>query len=51
VIRIFDERPNVFIRDKLIFSLERMLHKDYYRKGSVEKNLVVGPKGLGAKTK
>jgi hypothetical protein len=29
-----------------------MLHKDYYRKGSVEeKNLLVSLKGLGAKTK
>jgi hypothetical protein len=41
----------MFIRDKPIFSAERMLHKDYYRKGSVEKNvLVVGLKGLDAKT-
>jgi hypothetical protein len=34
-----------------IFSLERMLRKDNYHKGSVEKNsLVVGLKGLDAKT-
>jgi hypothetical protein len=34
-----------FIRDKPIFSSERMLHKDYYRKSSVEKkNLVVSLK-------
>jgi hypothetical protein len=32
-----DERSSIFIRDKLIFSSERMLHKDYYRKGSVQK--------------
>jgi hypothetical protein len=31
-----DERASVFIRDKLIFSSERMLHKDYHRKSSVE---------------
>jgi hypothetical protein len=36
--------------DRPIFSSERMLHKDYYRKGSVEKKLVVGLKGLDAKT-
>jgi hypothetical protein len=29
----------MFIRDKPIFSSERMLHKDYYRKGSVEKKI------------
>jgi hypothetical protein len=46
----FDERPSVFIRDKAISS-ERMLHKDYYRKSSVEKkNLVVGLKEPDAKT-
>jgi hypothetical protein len=46
-----DERPSIFIRDKPIFSPERMLHKDYYRKGSVEKrNLVVGLKELDAET-
>jgi hypothetical protein len=32
-----DERPSIFIRDKPVFSSERMLHKDYYRKSSVEK--------------
>jgi hypothetical protein len=33
-----------------IFSSERMLHKNYYRKGSVEKEtLVVGLKELDAK--
>jgi hypothetical protein len=47
------ERPSVFIRDKPIFSLEGMLHMDYYRKWSVwgVKSLVVGLKGLDAKTK
>jgi hypothetical protein len=29
-----DERPNIFIRDRPIFSSERILHKDYYRKSS-----------------
>jgi hypothetical protein len=38
VIHTFDERTSIFIRDKPIFSSERMLHKDYNRKGSVEKN-------------
>jgi hypothetical protein len=36
-----DETPSVFIRDNPIFSSERMLHKDYYRKGSVEKKSLV----------
>jgi hypothetical protein len=45
------ERPSIFIRDKPIYSPERMLHKDYYRKRSVEKiSLAVGLKGLDAKT-
>jgi hypothetical protein len=39
------------IRDKPIFSSERMLHKDYYRKGPVKKkSLVVILEGLGTKT-
>jgi hypothetical protein len=38
------------MRDKPIFSSERMLYKDYYRKSSVEKTLNVGLKGLDAKT-
>jgi hypothetical protein len=35
-----------------IFSSEKMLHKDYYRRSSAgeKKNLVVGLKGLDAKT-
>jgi hypothetical protein len=46
------QRPSIFIRDKPIFSSERMLHKDYYRKSSVEKKtLIVDLKGLYAKTK
>jgi hypothetical protein len=49
----FDERPGIFIRDKPIFSSERMLHKDYDRKDSAEKkkkSLVMRLKGLDAKT-
>jgi hypothetical protein len=40
------------MRQKPIFSSERMLHKDYYNKGSVEKEktLVVSLTGLEAKT-
>jgi hypothetical protein len=50
-IRAFDERPSIFIRDKLIFSSDRMLHKDYNCKGLVEKkSLVVSLKGLDPKT-
>jgi hypothetical protein len=46
-----DVKPSIFIRDKPIFSSERKLHKDCYRKGSVEKNsLVVILKGLDDKT-
>jgi hypothetical protein len=33
---VFD-MPSIFMRDKPIFSSERMLHKDYYRRSSVEK--------------
>jgi hypothetical protein len=44
--------PNIFLRDKPIFSSERMLYKDYDRKDSIEKkSLVVSLKGLHAKTK
>jgi hypothetical protein len=39
----------MFIRDEPIFSSKKMLHKDYYRKGSVEKTLVVSLNGLEAK--
>jgi hypothetical protein len=45
-----DERPRIFIRGKPIFSSERMLHKDYYCRSSVEKSLVMGLEGLDAKT-
>jgi hypothetical protein len=38
-IRTLDERPNIFIRDKPIFSSDGTLHKDYYRKGAVEKKI------------
>jgi hypothetical protein len=46
------ERPGIFIRDKPLFSSERMVHKDYYRKGSVGKkrSQVLNLKGLDAKT-
>jgi hypothetical protein len=44
-------RPSIFIKDRPILSSEKMLHKDYDRKGSVaKKNLVVILKGLGVKT-
>jgi hypothetical protein len=49
-----DEKPSIFIRDKHIFSSERMLHKDYNRKSSdgkkKKKSLVTGLKGPAAKT-
>jgi hypothetical protein len=39
-------------RDKPVFSSERLLHKDYNRKGAVVKiSLVVSLKVLGAKMK
>jgi hypothetical protein len=34
--RTLDEKPSIFIRDNPIFSSDRMLHKVYDRKGSVE---------------
>jgi hypothetical protein len=37
VIHTLDKRPTTIIKDKLIFSSERMLHKDYESKSSVEK--------------
>jgi hypothetical protein len=43
--------PSIFVREKSIISSKRMLYKDYDCKGLVkEKSLVVGLKGLGAKT-
>jgi hypothetical protein len=50
-IRTLDERPSMSITDKLIYSSERMFHKDCDLKGSVKKSLVVNLKGLCAKTK
>jgi hypothetical protein len=51
VIRKLDEGPSIFIRDKPIFSSERVLYKDYGSKGSVEKkSLAEILKRLGAKT-
>jgi hypothetical protein len=44
---MLDERPSIFIRDKPIFSSERVLHKDYHLK---KKSQVVSLKGLDAKT-
>jgi hypothetical protein len=35
--RTLHGRPSLFVRDKHIFSSERMLRKGYYRKRSVEK--------------
>jgi hypothetical protein len=46
-----EECASIFIRENPIFSSERMLHKDYYRKNSVEKYLHAGLKGLDLKTK
>jgi hypothetical protein len=40
--------PSIFIRDKPIFLSERMLHKDYYCKGSVEKKKIYGRDSQGA---
>jgi hypothetical protein len=47
-IRTLDERPNIFIRDKPIFSSERMLQRDYDRKGSVGKKKISGRESQGA---
>jgi hypothetical protein len=40
-----DERPSIVIRDKPIFSSERMLHKEYYRRSSVENKSGRGSQG------
>jgi hypothetical protein len=46
-----DEEPSIFIRDNPILSSERILHKDYYRKSSVGKQISGRDlKGPGAKT-
>jgi hypothetical protein len=42
--------PAEIIKDRSILSSERMLRKDYESKCSVDKVLVVGLKGLIAKT-
>jgi hypothetical protein len=50
-VRRIDERPSIFIRDKLRFSSEMMLLKDYYRRSSFEKKYIfMDLKGLDAKT-
>jgi hypothetical protein len=36
----FKAKRSLFIKDKPILSSERMLHKDYGRKGSVEKKIL-----------
>jgi hypothetical protein len=44
-------RPAAIVNDNPILSDERMLHKNYNRKCSIEKKLLaVNLKGLGAKT-
>jgi hypothetical protein len=45
-------RQSLFIQDKPILLLERMLHKDYSHKGSVGggEPLVVSLKGIGGKS-
>jgi hypothetical protein len=43
-----DEIPSIFVRDKPIFSSERMLHKDYYRRSSAEKKKMSGRGSQGA---
>jgi hypothetical protein len=48
---VYMTRPSIFIRDKPIFSSERMLHKDYDRQVfSWKKILAVILKGTSAKT-
>jgi hypothetical protein len=38
-ISTLDGKPSIFIRDKPIFSSDRMLHKDYYSKAQSEKKI------------
>jgi hypothetical protein len=45
--RKLDERPSIFISGKPLSSSERTLHKDYDRKGSVDKK-VSGRESQGA---
>jgi hypothetical protein len=48
-ISTLDERPSIFIRDKPIFSSERMLRKNYDRRVQLQKkSLVVSLKRIGA---
>jgi hypothetical protein len=47
------KRQRLFIIDKPTLPAEKMIHKDYNRKGSVakkKKSLVVSVRGLGVKT-
>jgi hypothetical protein len=46
-----DERPSIFIREKPIFSSERILLRTYHKAlFEKKKSLVVGLKGLDIKT-
>jgi hypothetical protein len=47
---IESDESAMYIRDKPIFSSEKMLHEDYDRKGSVEKKLIVSLEMLDAMT-
>jgi hypothetical protein len=42
--------PAAIVNGRPILSAERMLHKDYDRKCSIEKILALSLKGLGPKT-
>jgi hypothetical protein len=42
-----DERPSIFITDKPILSAEKMIHEDYYHKGSVGEK-IAGRNSQGA---
>jgi hypothetical protein len=44
------QRAATIVNDKPILSSERMLHKDYDRRGSIKKKNSVSLKGLGVKT-
>jgi hypothetical protein len=46
-----DERPSIFIRDKPIFSSERILQRTVTARVQLKKNVVMNLKGLDAKTK
>jgi hypothetical protein len=40
------QRPSIFTRDKLVLLWDKMSHKDYYRKDSIERrNSGIGPLG------